>query len=128
MIFSVWFVADISFTETPKNVTADEGTRVQLNCSATSANPSEEPIYFWKFNGNYIEDNNNNGFRPQGRTLIIEAVNGTAHQGKYECVAFKDAYGAMISLPAYLRTTCKFIHSNKLSFVSINLKYRSTTF
>ena len=81
---------------------------MQLNCSATSANPLEEPIYFWKFNGEYIEDNNNDGFTAQGRSLIIEAVNGTVHQGKYQCVAFKDVYGAIISLPAYLKTTCKF--------------------
>ena len=101
-------IAQITFTETPKNVMVDEGAKAQFNCTAVSAQPSEEPIYFWKFNGKYIEDSNSNGFRRQDRSLIIQDVNATIHQGIYHCVAFKATFGAIISPPAYLYTTCKF--------------------
>ena len=88
--------------------------RAHFNCSARSAHPSKEPLYFWKFNGEYIEDTNAQGFIPRGRTLIIQAVNGSIHQGKYQCVAFRPEYGAIISLAANLKTTCKLLLAIKL--------------
>lgn len=105
LVLKVIYGAQITFTETPKNVMVDEGVKAQFNCTAVSAQPSEEPIYFWKFNGKYIEDSNSNGFRRQDRSLIIQDVNATIHQGIYHCIAFKATFGAIISPPAYLYTT-----------------------
>lgn len=95
------------FTETPTSVIVEEGTQAQFNCSGRSANPSKEPIYFWKFNGEYISEADNYTFTSGSRSLVIENVIGKQHEGKYQCVAFVPEYGAIISLPAYLKTSCK---------------------
>lgn len=84
-----------------------EGSTCQFNCSAVTANPRLKPNYFWKFNGDFIADDNVNGFMPQGRLLVIKNVSEALHQGKYQCVAFQEDFGAIISLPAFLQITCK---------------------
>ena len=97
------------FKEEPKDVLVMFGESTEFNCSARSVNPYKSPIYFWKFNGKYISRHPKNGFFNYGRTLIIENVNKSLHEGKYECMAFMEEYGVIISMPAYLRVACKFI-------------------
>ncbi len=115
------------FTKEPESLVVVSGTNATFQCEADAVRPTTL-TYFWKFNGEYIDDAATGKYYQYNNSLKIHGVN-ESDNGTYQCVAFSADVGTIISKPAKLQIACMYppYSFNFLAVLFIKKLYREIT-